>query len=197
MQSDNILTVLKSFVNVLEKYSISYCIGGSIASSVYGLPRSTMDIDIVADIQSIHISDLITDLQNEFYIDEMFIIEAINKVSSFNIIHLYTALKIDVFIYNREPHPALAFTRKRKDRLIESDDASEFYFTSPEDIILHKLNWFKLGNQESEKQWLDVLGVIKVQGRLLDNKYLIKWAHELEIQDLLIRAFSESNISLK
>jgi hypothetical protein len=196
MESANILLVLKPFIKVLDKLSISYYIGGSIASSVYGLPRSTMDIDIVADIQSFHISHLKQNLESGFYIDEDMIKEAIYRSSSFNLIHLETAMKIDVFIQKRDSYQDSALNRKQKDTLVENDKSSEFYFSSPEDIILNKLIWYEKGNRVSERQWLDVLGVIKVQGNSLDKDYLINWAKKLDIYNLLVDAFTEAEIQL-
>lgn len=196
MESANILLVLKPFIKVLDELSISYYISGSIASSVFGLPRSTMDIDIVADIQLFHISHLIQNLENEFYIDEDMIKEAIDRLSSFNIIHLETAMKIDVFIQERDSYQNSTFNRKQKDTLVENDKSSEFYFSSPEDIILNKLKWYENGNRVSERQWLDVLGVIKVQGNSLDKDYLINWAQKLDIYNLLVNAFMEAGIQL-
>lgn len=192
MESANILLVLKPFIKVLDKLSISYYIGGSLASSIYGLPRSTMDIDIVADIQSFQISHLKQNLESEFYIDEDMIKEAIDRFSSFNLIHLETAMKIDVFIQKQGSYEDSALNRKQKDTLVENDKSSEFYFSSPEDIILNKLKWYENGNRVSERQWLDVLGVIKVQGNSLDKDYLINWAQELDIYSLLVDAFTEA-----
>jgi hypothetical protein len=192
MESANILLVLKPFIKVLDKLSISYYIGGSLASSIYGLPRSTMDIDIVANIQSFHISHLKHNLESEFYIDEDMIKEAIDRLSSFNLIHLETAMKIDVFIQKRDSYQDSALNRKQKDTLVENDKSSEFYFSSPEDIILNKLLWYEKGNRVSERQWLDVLGVIKVQGNSLDKDYLTNWAKKLDIYSLLVDAFTEA-----
>ncbi len=176
MQNTNILSVLKPFITVLDNLSIPYYIGGSIASSVFGLPRSTLDIDIIADIQSAHIPELKAQLEKIYYIDEDMIHDAIERVSSFNLIHLETAMKIDVFIPPKDNYHNTAENRKKRDILIEHDKSSEFYFASPEDIILNKLKWYKMGNQVSEKQWLDVIGVINVQADFLDREYLKSWS---------------------
>ena len=122
--------------------------------------------------------------------------EAIDRLSSFNIIHLETAMKIDVFIQERDSYQNSTSNRKQKDTLVENDKSSEFYFSSPEDIILNKLKWYENGNRVSERQWLDVLGVIKVQGNSLDKDYLINWAQKLDIYNLLVDAFMEAGIQL-
>ena len=196
MESANILPVLKSFIRVLDNLSISYYIGGSIASSVFGLPRSTMDIDIIADIQPFHIPRLKKQLENEFYIDENMIQEAINQLSSFNLIQLETAIKIDVFIPKKDKYYDCANDRKQKDTLIENDKGSEFYFLSPEDIILNKLKWYEIGNRVSETQRQDVIGVIKVQENSLDKKYLKTWAGKLNVFKLLVDAFNDAGVHL-
>ncbi|MEJ2628616.1 MAG: hypothetical protein P8078_08685 [bacterium] len=196
MESANILPVLKSFIHVLDNLSISYYIGGSIASSVFGLPRSTMDIDIIADIQASHIPRLKKQLENEFYIDEHMILEAINRLSSFNLVHLETAIKVDVFIPKKDKYYDSAKDRKQKDTLIENDKGSEFYFSSPEDIILNKLKWYEIGNRVSETQRQDVIGVIKVQENSLDKKYLKTWAEKLNVFKLLVDAFNDAGVHL-
>ena len=196
MESTNILSVLKPFIDVLDELDISYYIGGSIASSVFGMPRSTMDIDVVADIQLLHIPHLKNQLENKFYIDEDMIKDAIHHLSSFNLIHLETAMKIDVFIQKNGSYEVSAINRKQKETLIENDSRSEFYFSSPEDIILNKLKWYEMGKRISERQWLDVLGVIKVQGNSLDQEYLKKWANKLDVYGLLGEAFKDSGIKL-
>lgn len=197
MKSANILLALKPFIKALDSLSISYYIGGSIASSIFGLPRSTMDIDIVADIQSFHISRLKQQLEKAFYIDEDMIKGAIDQLSSFNLIHLETAIKIAVFIQKKDPYQESVRKRKRKDTLVENDETSEFYFSSPEDIILNKLLWYEMGSRVSERQWLDVLGVIKVQENTLDTDYLKSWAEKMGVNNLLVDAFKEAGIQLK
>jgi hypothetical protein len=175
--------------------SIPYYIGGSIASSVYGMARATLDVDIVADLKVDHIAPLKQFLEHQYYIDEDMIAEAIRTNSSFNLIHLETMIKIDVFIHENEPYQNEALQRKRKDTL-EDNGKIQFYFSSPEDIIIHKLQWYKMGGLVSERQWLDVIGVIKVQGDLLDKKYLAGWSRKLGLSSLLKDAFVEAGVKL-
>ena len=197
MKPPDIFIALKPVINIFEKLSIPYYIGGSIASSIYGIARATMDVDIVADIDIHHIPALKQHLENDYYIDEDMIKEAIRNKSSFNLIHLETVLKIDVFIYKDEPYQRNAIQRKLKDTIIEEDNSDAiFYFSSPEDIIINKLIWYKMGGEVSDRQWLDVTGVIKVQGDSLDKNYLKEWSQKLKIFELLNKAFNESEIKL-
>jgi hypothetical protein len=196
MKELEIQSALQPFVNVLEKYSIPYYIGGSIASSIYGLARATLDIDIVADVKLKHISLLRKELEKSYYIDEDMIKEAIQNNSSFNLIHLASAIKIDVFVIKDSSYQQNVMERKIKDALDDDNVKTEFYFSSPEDIIISKLQWYELGGQVSERQWLDVIGVIKVQGDSLDKKYLQVWSKKLGISKLLKNAFNDTEINL-
>ena len=196
MQNLEILSALQPVVHALENLSIPYYIGGSIASSIYGMARATMDIDIVADVKIHHISALQQELEKTYYIDQEMIKNAIHNSSSFNLIHLETVVKIDVFIFKDSPYHRSALERKTKDTLEEGDIKTEFYFSSPEDIIINKLQWYELGGKVSERQWLDVLGVIKIQGDALDKNYLQVWTKKLGIFDLLKNAFDDTDIQL-
>ena len=196
MKKFEILSALQPVINALEKFSIPYYIGGSIASSIYGMARATMDIDIVAAVKLHHISLLRQELEKPYYIDEDMIKEAIQNSSSFNLIHLETAIKIDVFILKDIPYHQNALERKIKDTLEDDDAKTEFYFASPEDIIISKLQWYELGGNVSERQWLDVIGVIKVQGDSLDKNYLQVWSKKLGIFELLKNAFNDAGIHL-
>jgi hypothetical protein len=123
------------------------------------------------------------------------IAEAIRTNSSFNLIHLETMIKIDVFIHKDEPYSLEALQRIRKDTLEDTANL-EFYFSSPEDIIISKLQWYKIGDLVSERQWLDVIGVIKVQGDSLDKKYLKGWSKKLGLSSLLKEAFDAADVKL-
>ncbi len=195
MKIPDILLAVQPVIQAFEKMSIPYYIGGSIASSVYGMARATMDVDIIADLKVTHIPGLKRILENKYYIDAEMIADAIRTNSSFNLIHLETMIKIDVFIHENEPHQNEALQRKRKDTL-DDTGSIQFYFSSPEDIIIHKLQWYKRGGFASERQWLDIVGVVKVQGDLLDKKYLKRWSKKLGLLSLLKEAFVSANVIL-
>jgi hypothetical protein len=155
-----------------------------------------MDVDMVSDLKPAHVQTLVRTLGSSYYIDEDMIYEAIERRSSFNIIHLETMLTIDIFVSQDTPHDKEAFKRRRKDTLDENQETAEFYLVSPEDIILRKLEWFRLGGGVSDRQWNDVLGVLKVQKDTLDHNYLKHWALELKVEALLGKAFRDSGIGV-
>lgn len=195
MKNPDILLAIKPVIKAFEKLAIPYYIGGSIASSLYGIARATMDVDVIADISQSHITDFVNMLSESYYIEEEPIREAINLNSSFNLIHLDSIIKIDVFTHKRDPFNRAAIDRKLKDFLVEGDKESDYYFASPEDIILNKLRWYEMSDRVSERQWLDIIGVIKVQGDFLNKEYLLKWSIFLDVSKLLKDAFSEAGIN--
>ena len=177
-------------VSAFNSLGIPYLIGGSLASAVYGVYRATLDVDLVADIHPDQISQLVELLRDEFYIDPEMILDAIQHTASFNLIHLETMFKVDVFILKKRPFDLNQMQR----RILQSigDEPSErVYFSSAEDIILAKLEWFRAGGEVSDRQWRDIIGVIKIQASQIDFGYLHQWAGELGLQDLLQRALQE------
>jgi hypothetical protein len=182
------------FIKTLESLNVSYYIGGSIASSVYGIARATMDVDLVSELKQEHVKHLVQNLKKDYFIDEEMIIDAIKNNSSFNIIHLGTMLKIDVFIPKAGFFNKKVFERKRKESISQEPNSIQVFLCSAEDTILSKLEWYESGGSVSDRQWKDILGIIKVQDELLDKRYLIKWAEELGVKDLLEKAFNEGKM---
>lgn len=178
---------------VLEKLNVRYLIGGSLASTLYGMVRTTQDSDIVAEIKPEQIESFIIELKNEFYVDEVMIGEAIARQSSFNIIHKESFFKIDVFVPRMRPYLEQQFNRAQR-QILSIEPTAEALVASPEDTILAKIEWFRMGGEVSERQWRDILGIIEVQGKNLDIEYLHRWAKELKVNELLDRALKESTL---
>ena len=196
MNKNEIVDALEPLIKAFDDLGILYYIGGSVASSAYGISRTTLDVDMVLSLLPDHIPLLVRKLKSSYYIDPDMITDAIQKHSSFNLLHLATMLKIDVFILQDKPYPKKAFERKIQDKLDDSPEALSIYLCTPEDVILNKLEWYKAGGEVSERQWSDIIGVIKVQGDSLDKEYLKFWSKELEVFYLLEEAFIETGIKL-
>lgn len=173
-----------------DRLNIRYFVGGSLASSLHGVPRATQDVDIVADIKNEHIPQLVKAFGTEFYIDADMIREAILQRTSFNIIHLATMFKVDIFILKPDKI-SLEEMARRKQYQISDTPRRMLFLASAEDIIIHKLYWFQLGGGVSERQWNDVLGVIRVQYEKLDNSYLEHAAHQRGVTALLQKVIKE------
>jgi hypothetical protein len=185
------IAVTMKVVDVLETLGIPYFIGGSMATAVHGVARATMDVDLVADLESRQIGPLIVSLGEDFFADEQMIRSAVKRGISFNLIHKATMFKVDIFPSKNRPFEQSQF--KRRVAYTLADDLKETaYVASPEDNILAKLEWYRLGGEVSDRQWQDILNVIKIQGDRLDQVYLEKWADQLKVSDLLQRALDES-----
>jgi hypothetical protein len=185
------VSVLMFVVDIFEHLHIPYLVGGSMASALYGVARSTLDADIVAEIHQEQVGALVKALGNEFYADDQLIRDAIRHRSSFNLIHLRTILKVDVFLHKERPFDRIQFQRK-VEQVLSVNPEQKVFMTTAEDIILAKLEWYRLGGEVSDRQWRDILGVLKVQAGRLDLDYLRQWAAELKVADLLQRALKES-----
>ena len=185
------IEVTLKVTNVFEKLGVPYLIGGSLASILYGMVRTTQDSDIVAEMHPEQIQPFVASLQNEFFIDEEMIAESIQRNSSFNIIHRDTMFKVDVFIPRPRPFYQSQLARaQRQTFFLESEMSANF--ASAEDTILSKLEWYRMGGEVSDRQWRDILGILKTRSDELDLDYLRKWSIELKVADLLDRALKES-----
>lgn len=185
MQNEPIEVTIR-VTRVFEDLQIPYLIGGSLASALYGMVRTTQDSDIVALMQLEHIRPFIQALDDEFYIDEEMILDAVRRHTSFNIIHRTSMFKVDVFVPLPRPFLFSQFTRA-KEQVFQFETELSAKFCSPEDIILAKLEWYRLGGETSDRQWRDILGVLKTRMGELDQNYLRTWANALKVADLLDR----------
>ena len=185
------LAVTQQVVNVLESLDIPYFIGGSLASAVHGVVRATMDVDLVADMRLEQVEPFVQRLGEDFYADAAMIRDAIRRRSSFNLLHLQTMFKVDIFIRRQRAYDRSQFER-RISQTLSLEPEMTAYIASPEDTILAKLEWYRQGGEISDRQWRDVRNVIDVQADRLDWAYLRQWAAQLNLSDLLERVRNES-----
>jgi hypothetical protein len=191
VQNEPVEVTLK-VTGTFEKLGVPYLIGGSLASTLYGMVRTTQDSDVIAEMRPEHLQPFVLALQDEFYIDEEMIAESIQHNSSFNIIHRETMFKVDVFIPRPRPFLQAQLARAQRQTFSFETEISA-KFASPEDTVLAKLEWYRMGGQVSDRQWRDILGVLKTRAGELDLEYLRKWAAEINVSDLLERALKESS----
>jgi hypothetical protein len=181
---------LEALKSVLARLEIDYAIGGSVASSFYGEPRSTHDIDLLVELPPQRFDEFVAALRGSFYVPVDSAREAIRVSSMFNIVHLPTKHKFDLYPSRGSPLDRDEFARRQLVSL-SPDGASPSYLGSAETIILRKLDWYRRGNCVAD-QWRDVLGVLKSQSGRLDLVYLKRMATSLQVEGLLERALLES-----
>lgn len=192
--NDELRAALEPVANAFEALGVEYRVGGSVASSTLGVGRTTLDVDLVADLHPVQVPGFVERLGDAYYADADMVLDAIRHRSSFNIIHLATMMKIDVFILKPRAFDLEAFARVTREALGEESHRT-FPLTTAEDIILHKLEWYRLGERMSERQWEDVIGVLRMQRDALDRTYLDRWARELGVDDLLHQAIADAATS--
>lgn len=180
---DDLVSALRPVKFALESLEIAYFIGGSVASSWHGATRSTMDVDLVAQLSQKHIDPFLAKLSYEFYASKPAMVDAVERKSCFNLIHLATSFKVDIFVSQDRPFDVDSMARAQAGE-IGLESKLLVPFASPEDIIVSKLEWYRLGNEASQRQWDDVTRVLQLLGDQVDSDYLNRAAESLQVEDL-------------
>jgi hypothetical protein len=191
MQLPDALEALIPVVATLRQLGVRHYICGSFASMFYGMNRSTADVDLVAELLPSQVASFAESLGPNFYVSKAMISDAIARRSCFNVIHIPTSFKVDVFVAKNRPYDRNVMDRIEDKTFAEGVWDQRFFLPSAEDTILAKLEWYRLGDEVSERQWSDVIGVMKINGPSLDRAYLERWAGELGVADLLAKAWKE------
>jgi hypothetical protein len=180
-------------VTELRRLGVRHYLCGSFASAFYGTYRATADVDVVAELSPSHVGAFVASLRADYYVDERMILDAIARKCCFNLIHLPTSFKVDVFVAKGRRYDRAALDRIHEEDLSDGTAPGMWFFLpSPEDVVLAKLEWYRLGDEISQQQWRDVIGVMQVNRHALDRPYLARWAAELGVTDLLARAWTEA-----
>ena len=189
-----LIAATREVISILDQLQIPYCLGGSLASSLQGIGRATIDGDLVAELMLRHCRPLADQLSVTFVVALEAVIQALQNESCFNAIHREHLVKVDVFVAKSRPWHRSQMARRQ---LMPFGDEAQppVWVSSPEDTILAKLDWYRLGGGVSDRQWGDVTGVMKVQAENLDLNYLRRWADELRLRDLLDRALDDSGLA--
>jgi hypothetical protein len=178
-------------ISVLELLDVQYVIGGSVATLVHGIPRFTNDIDIIVNFNPENIEPFVCALEQEFYVDREAIKGALEHQGSFNLLHYDTMFKVDIFFAKDRSFDRAQLSRRVLKKL-SSDSPRQVYVLTAEDNIVAKLEWYRMAGEVSERQWRDVLGIMKTKLSALDIEYMRKAAESLGVTDLLNRALAMS-----
>jgi len=189
-----IFQVTRKVATAFDLAGVGYFLGGSLASALYGEARSTRDVDFVAAMLPPHVQPFVAALGNEFYANAQDMAEAVSARHCFNVVHRDTMVKVDIFVLKADAFARSQFSR-RAGKQLSAGDSTLIKVASPEDIILAKLRWYREGGGVSDRQWNDVLGVLKVQREALDQAYLDEWARELGLTALMCRARADAGLA--
>jgi len=170
----------------IESNGGNYFVGGSLASSLQGEPRATNDIDLVIELPLGEIGNFRSSLGADFELDEDMLRDALLHARSANAFYLPTTTKIDFFGRGYDGFDAIEFERRQA--LAVKKTGELLFVKTPEDTILRKLLWYRDGGCVSDRQWRDVVSVLRISAKRLDNDYLVKWAGQLCVAALLTQA---------
>jgi hypothetical protein len=191
MTESDLVAALQPVTNALEALGVPYYVGGSLASSAHGIARASLNADIVAALKSEHTDPFARRLESAYYIPMDRLAQAVTARSACNFIHLDTMFKIDLFVSKGRPFDQRAIERARPQPIDDRPDTPHIHIASAEDVVLAKLEWFRLGGETSERQWWDIVGVLRVTDGA-DRVYLRHWATSLGVEDLLERALIDA-----
>lgn len=173
------VALMQIMARFFELHDINYRVCGSLASMAYGEPRFTNDVDILVELTLDKIASLCNAFDSpDYYVSEIAAREAIRSRRQFNIIHPASGLKVDLIL-----PPDTEFGRlemSRGERLISTGELTA-WFSSPEDVLLNKLIYFRIGS--SEKHLRDIAGMMKLLKDRLDTAYVDEWASKLGVMD--------------
>lgn len=192
MTEPDLVAALRPVAEALDGLGVPYYVGGSVASSAHGIARASLDADVVAALAPEHVDGLIDRLAPRYYIPVDRLRAATATRASCNLIHLETMVKIDIFVSKGRPFDREAAARARPQAIDDAPGSPRFLIASAEDTVLAKLEWFRQGGETSERQWWDVVGVLRVTANA-DQAYLRRWAAALGLLDLLERALADAS----
>lgn len=167
---------LGAIVELLDVAGIPHMLAGSFASSIHGQARTTADIDVVIEATLESLQRFLGGIDHRrFYVDESDATRAVEKGDLFNVIDTETGWKIDLVVRKERPFSVNEFRRRLPMTVLGVD----VHVATAEDTVLAKLEWSGRGG--SERQVRDVIDILRTQGRSLDDRYLDRWAAELNL----------------
>lgn len=189
----DLIAALMPVVHTLGRLDVPFYVAGSLASSAHGVARASLDVDLVAALEPVHVARFVAALRDAYYLDAARIEASARDRRSFNLIHLDTMFKIDIFVAGDRPFDREALRRARHEVLGAEPEVLDVPVATAEDVVLAKLEWYRRGAEVSERQWGDVVGILRVSAQTIDTAYLKRWAAALGVTDLLDRALSAAD----
>lgn len=174
---------------VLDGLGVPWVLGGSLASSLVGEPRSTMDVDVAVALDVADVDRLVEAVQADYYVSAQMARDAVSRHSSFNLIHFETGMKVDLFPLSDDPLDVRQLAGR--EQVVVAPEVL-VWVGAAADQVLRKLRWFDMGGQVSDRQWRDVVAILRVQAARIDRSQLLLDAGPLGLADLFARAVDEA-----
>jgi hypothetical protein len=190
MSTDPFAEILADAVNALDQVGAVYAVTGSMASSLHGVPQSSLDVDVIVQMTEQQARSLARQLPEHIYRDEESIATAARDHSMANMMDMRSGVKLDLSVASPEPFFSTVFSRRMKAAF--EFGGPKYWVVTPEDVILMKLLWRR--ESQSQKQWESCLGVVRVNGAKLDWSYLTLWADRLGLARDLAKLKLEGGI---
>lgn len=187
------LDLVRQVARILDDLDIPYALGGSMASSLFGEPRSTVDVDIAILLTTDQEGALLERAAAEFYVPFEAAHVAVRTHSSFNLVDIPNALKVDLFVLGNGLLDRMQIER-RIAVMIPGAEGS-VWVTSPEVQVLRKLDWYRAGGASSDRQWRDVVGILRAADGL-DAEFLLETARAIDLDVLLATALEQATAEL-
>jgi hypothetical protein len=162
---------VKDILARLERAGVVYAVTGSIASNLWGTPRTTHDVDIVVVLTAADVERMVAAFGDAYYLSEAAVREAVLQGPMFNVIDSASGLKADFWVAKGDPFNQSMLSRRRRLEIVPGQQA---FVGTPEDVLLHKLVWNQI--TPSDRQLSDAAGIATVQAGSLDLEYMRKWA---------------------
>lgn len=192
MSAADPVAIAVQMAGILEQLAVRYVLGGSLASAAFGEPRATLDVDLAADLDEARVAEFVAAVEGDFFVDDAWVTQGVRRRGSFQLVHRASMIRVDVFVPEWTGLHEWKWQHRRRVELRPYGAALDV--TGPEGIVIQKLVWFREGGEVSDRQWRDVLGVLKTQGDRLDLQALRVQANESGVLDLLGKALGEAGI---
>ena len=186
------LALVEQMAAIFEDLGVPYALGGSMASSLLGEPRSTVDVDMAVRLGVEAGEALLERVAADFYVPVESARQAIRAHSSFNLIDTASALKVDIFVVGDGLLDRMQIERRVFIGLPSASGG--IWVTSAEDQVLRKLDWFRQGGAVSDRQWRDVVGILRVHGGSMELAYLTTSATTLGLNASLDAALGQAGL---
>lgn len=171
---------------ILEGLSVRYVLGGSLASTAFGEPRATLDVDLAADLDEGRVDAFVRMVEQGFFVDATWVRQEVRRRGSFRLVHRASMIRVDVFVPEWIGLHLWKWERRRRVDLGAREGAVDV--SSPEAIVIQKLVRYRDGGAVSDRQWRDVIGVLRTQRGHLDVAGMRAQARSSGVDDLLDRA---------